>query len=162
MSAKTKTFMMFDGKIPVTVVVGKTGDWFEAGPSCPPYEEIKIEGYYAGGAFVSKPEKGTSQYRIPHVIFNISNIGKNGIEEETILHECFHLFFMIVHVTHQHPRKMRDIAHDEIYARSFTFLVDSVKKTATELLEEYKEEERKKKEELKKLLSEAATNTKET
>lgn len=142
MSVKTRTFSMFDGKVPVTVTVGRTGEWFEAGPSCPPYKVKLIRADYAGCVFVSKPEKEAAGAKLPHVVFNTESLQDGRISEEVLLHECFHLFFVLLHIINQDSRRMRDIAHDEIYAREFTVLVDKVKKTAEELLVEHRNERR--------------------
>lgn len=142
MSAKTRTFSIFDGRIHITVVVGKTDDCFETGPSCPPYKERKIKESYEGAVFVSKPGKGATGERYPFVVFNISHAEKDGIREEVLLHECFHLFFVLLNLIKQHPRKMMDIASDELYARNFTYLVDNVRKISDDLFAEYKAEEK--------------------
>lgn len=138
MEVKTKTFSMFDGKANVTVVVGGTGDWFETGPGSPPYKEMRIKQHYAGCAFVSKPPKGVLGAHYPHIVFNADSARDEAIDEDTVIHECFHMFFMLLNMFKQTPRSMLDIATDEIYARAFTYLVDNVKQISTELLAEYR------------------------
>lgn len=137
-----ETLKMFDGAVSVTVVVGNSGEWFMDETMSPPYEEFRIPEEEVAGCYVAidAEDKSLRKYypRLHHVVFNVKSAKEKGFDDSLILHECFHLFFHLLESFHQSPRPMEDIGADELYAREFTHLFETVRDSATRLLAEYK------------------------
>lgn len=141
---KQETFKMFDGTVSVTVVVGNSGEWLMDETMSPPYEEFRIPEEEVEGCYVAidAEDKSLRKYypRLHHVVFNVKSAKEKGFDNSLILHECFHLFFHLLESFHQSPRPMEDIGADELYAREFTHLFETVRDSAARLLAEYKRE----------------------